>query len=71
MSVLGLAHVMLIATRKAARRNLRDQLDAGRLPRPFAGLQSPVGIYDTRFTPGAFHVPSPTGRIDGGAVFGQ
>jgi hypothetical protein len=26
---------------------------------------------DTRFTPGGDHVPSPTGRIEGGAVFGQ
>jgi hypothetical protein len=27
--------------------------------------------YETRFTAGGFHVPSPAGRIDGGVVFGQ
>ena len=27
--------------------------------------------YDTRFTPGGFQVPSPTGRIEGGVSFGQ
>lgn len=28
-------------------------------------------FYETRFTPGGCHVPSPAGRIDGGVVFGQ
>jgi hypothetical protein len=28
-------------------------------------------VYETRFMPGGGHVPSPGGRIEGGAVFGQ
>jgi hypothetical protein len=28
-------------------------------------------FYETRFMPGGCHVPSPTGRIEGGVVFGQ
>ena len=27
--------------------------------------------YETRITPGGFHVPSPAGKIDGGSAFGQ
>jgi hypothetical protein len=30
-----------------------------------------VTFYVTRFTPGGCHVPSPTGRIEGGVDFGQ
>ena len=35
------------------------------------GSRGPGGGYETRFTPGGCHIPSPAGRIDGGVVFGQ
>jgi hypothetical protein len=31
----------------------------------------PSWFYETRFTPGGCHVPSPGGRIEGASVFGQ
>ena len=31
----------------------------------------PSGRYPTRFTPGGFQVRLPSGRIEGGLVFGQ
>lgn len=30
-----------------------------------------AAVYDSRFKPGGCHVPVPTGKIDGGVVFGE
>jgi hypothetical protein len=45
----------------AANNRLRIEVASGAVGR----------VYETRFTPGGCHVPSPAGRIEGGVVFGQ
>jgi hypothetical protein len=43
-----------------------NEATSGALKRPLS-----VWFYETRFTPGGCHVPSPAGKTEGGSVFGQ